>query len=292
MTLRTDQEGGLTVSAYDRAASWLIALLILIGLAVGLMLFVWFTSKIFVHPKAVAVTIQQVGGGSETGVIGESKQIDSPNPQQVAQETDLREPEFQQALETVTATVASRKAQLADPSLTDPLEAKGGGRSQGTGSQVGRGSGDGPPGYPPAQRWEIRFAEGSTLEEYAKALDFFKIELGVVGATNQIVYVTNLAKSTPDQRTGGRDKEDRLYMSWRQGKLQEADRELASRAGLSAQGKVIVQFYPAEVEQQLLVLEKKFANRDASQIRRTRFGVRKAGAGFEFYVVDQTPLAK
>jgi len=282
---------GLKVSAYESVASWLIALLILIGLGVGLLLFVYFTSRIFVPQQAVPVTIQQVGGGTENGVIGESKQLDSPDPQQVAQETDLREPELQKTLETVTAAVATRKAELVDPNFVDEAQRRSGPRTKGTGSQVGRGQGDGLSGYPPAQRWEIRFSEGNTLEGYAKELAFFNIELGVLGSTNQVVYVTNLAKSKPDQRVGQRDKEDRLYMSWRAGKLRDADRELCQRAGVATEGRLIVQFYPAQVEQQLLQLEKKFAGRDASQIRRTRFGVRAAGKGFEFYVIDQTPLA-
>jgi hypothetical protein len=280
----------LRVSRYERVASLLLALLVIIGLCVGCLLVIWLTNQIFVTQRAIPVMMADVGGGSETGIVGESKQLDSPNPTEVAQESDYREPEFQQTLAAVSEAVAARKVDLDDPALTDQFEGQGGGRMQGTGTRVGRGRGEGLPGYPRAQRWEIRFSEGNTLEEYARELGFFKIEIGALSAASQILYATELAGGTPRLRNGRRADEDRLYMSWTQGKLQDADRELLSRAGINGSGKVVVQFYPPEVEQALAVLEEKYAGHKAHEIQKTIFGVRPSGAGFAFHVISQKLL--
>ena len=61
--------------------------------------------------------------------------------------------------------------------MTDEMKAGRGGGSRGDGRTpgFGRGSGSGV-----ARRWEVRFIEGNTLQTYARQLDFFEIELGVL----------------------------------------------------------------------------------------------------------------
>jgi hypothetical protein len=77
-------------------------------------------------------------------------------------------------------------------------------------------------------------------------------------------------------------------MTWRTGSLKEADRELLRRAGIVSGGRDILQFYPPEVEAQLAQAEKQHAGpRDVESIRKTVFGVRRAGDGYEFYVIEQ-----
>jgi hypothetical protein len=115
------------------------------------------------------------------------------------------------------------------------------------------------------------------------------VQLGVV-ADEEILYAYNLSQPVPSTSTGRRVDEKRMYMSWRSGKLQEADRELLGRAGLPTAAKIMLQFYPENTEQLLLIAEKNFKGRDAGEIRKTRFGVRQAGNAFEFYVIDQTYL--
>lgn len=278
------------VSRYDQVAGWLLALVLLLGLSVAVMAAMWLSSRVFVAQKAVPVVLQDVGGGQADGVVGESLQLDSPDPAQVAAESDLREPQFEQSLAAVAEVAAARQADLAEPAPTEQSQARGGGKTQGTGRRPARGEGEGLPGYPRAQRWEIRFAPGTTLAEYARQLAFFGIELGAVGPSSQILYATELAAAAPKRRAGRRDEEHRLYMSWRQGRLVEADRELLRRAGIATEEKILVQFYPPEVENALAALEKQFAGREAHQIRQTVFGVRRKGAGYEFYVIEQTPL--
>ena len=280
------------VSAYEQVASMLLALLILLGTIAFCLFVAWLGMKVFFPPlKSVPVRIEQVGGGIESGVVGESMQLDSPTPQDIAAESDLTEPELQETLKAVIEAVALREADLDDP--TDSLEEttnKGGGQQIGDGKVPGYGlGGTGRPGIPPHMRWEISFGDGNTLDIYARQLDHFKIELGMLGV-GRVTYAKNLSKPKPDVYSGASGAEKRLYMSWRSGKLKEADRDLMARAGVPVAGKVVLQFYPDETEQTLLQLEKNFKGRDAATIRKTRYGVRAAGRGYEFYVIDQTYL--
>ncbi|HEX7376259.1 MAG TPA: hypothetical protein VF278_04070 [Pirellulales bacterium] len=278
-------------SAYEQVASMLLALLVLLG-SIALCLFMaWLGMRVlFPVVQSVPVRLEQVGGGMESGFVGESMQLDSPTAQDIAAESDLTEPELQETLKTVLEAVALREADLDDPTISEEESTnKGGGKQTGTGNRPGYGFGPGKPGIPPHMRWEISFGDGNTLEVYARQLDFFKIELGVYGP-GRVTYAKNLSKSKPDVHSGPSGEEKRLYMTWKQGKLKEADRELMAKSGIPAAGKIVLQFYSDELEQLLLRLEHDFKGRDASQVRKTRFRVRPQGRGYEFYVLDQTYL--
>lgn len=278
-------------SAYEQVASMLLALLILIGVVVFCLFAAWLGMRVFFPPlKSVPVRIEQVGGGMESGFVGESMQLDSPTPQDIAAESDMTEPELQETLKTVLDAVAIHQADLADPTLSDEESTKrGGGQQIGTGNRPGYGFGPGRPGIPPHMRWEISYGDGNTLDLYARQLDFFGIELGVY-TTGRVTYAKGLSKPKPDVYQGPSNADKRLYMSWRQGRLKEADRELMAKAGVPVAGKVVLQFYPDATEQNLLHLEHDYKGKDASTIRKTRYGVRPVGKGYEFYVIDQSYL--
>jgi hypothetical protein len=280
----------LKVSAYDNVSALLLALVTMVTAVVFCLLVLWWTSRVFAVPPPVTVDMTDLGGGREDGVVGESLEIDAPEVSEIAKESDLVEPQVQDTLAMLTEAIATLEVDIDDPLQSQEVESGGGGRSTGDGRAVGKGSGEGGSGFSRSERWEVYFAEGATIDIYARQLDYFKIELGVLGGSNDIWYAYNLAKSRPDRRVGPGANEQRLYMSWRQGALRDADRALLERAGVPAGGRVIVQFYPPEVEQQLLQLEQAFRGLKADQIRKTRFGVRQQGGGYEFFVLDQTPL--
>ncbi len=170
----------------------------------------------------------------------------------------------------------------------------GGGRNGGTGPGDGPGEGDRPIGCPapPARHWEVLFSQ-NTLDGYAKQLDFFKIELGVLLPNSKIIYAYNFTKSKPDTRTVANSaaSEKRYYLTWRSGEMQQADRDLLARAGIDAGDSLVAKFLPPEVEERLAELEKSYAGVDAKRIKKTRFGVRADGAGFTFFVLEQ-PLKR
>lgn len=145
--------------------------------------------------------------------------------------------------------------------------------------------------YKPAGEWEILFDDGSiTLEEYARQLDFFGIELAVVSKNGQIQYASHLSARKPDKRIGSKELEKRVSITWKRGTLVAVDRKLLGRAGIPTVDKEVRQFYPDEVSKICAALEQTYAKRPLNEIKRTRFKVRPkqdAQDGYEFYVAEQ-----
>ena len=282
----------LQVTPYERVASGLISALILLAVVTFCLFVAWLGSRTLTGFQPVDVEyIQQVGGGLPDGIVGESKQLDSPEFREVAEESQIMDEELTQTVASVLDVVAERQMELADPALTNLFEQqKSGGKMPGKGVRHGRGIGPGLPGYPPWARWEIRYPEGNTIETYAKILEFFKIDVGILTPNNTVTYLVNPTNPKLGSRVGPRDAEQRMYMTWKHGRLREADEELLGRAGIPAANKIILHFFNPDLEQVLLQLERKFAGRDASRIRKTRFAIQRSGAGYEFVVIDQVRL--
>ncbi len=256
---------GLRVSPYDRVLSMVLAAVLLVGAAVLILLALWLTSRLFLGQAAVPVVLEQIG--SSDSPLSDQRDLDSPELDQ----TDLVEPQMTERLAAVADAVASQSAMFGDPSPGEAASPGGGGGMRG-GTE---------------RRWELTFMQGNTLETYARQLDFFKIELGVLEPGNRVAYAYNLAKAKPDTRIGPADAEKRYYLTWRGGELVEADRQLLARAGIESQGRVILKFLPPEVEAQLAQLEKVHAGGEVDRLRRTRFGIGPHGSGYRFRVIDQ-----
>ncbi|MBL8826548.1 MAG: hypothetical protein JNM18_06145 [Planctomycetaceae bacterium] len=225
------------------------------------------------------MTIGQGAGGT----------FDAPNLEDLAKQPELVVNSLPQLLATLPTAIAQRKVTPSTQTL--PGEPNTGGRGGSGGSAgSGPGKGEGRAGFSRAERWEIRLSEGISLDEYARRLDYFDIELGLIGASPEIEYVSHFGVAKPQVRRSPRDAEQRLFLTWRQGALRKADVDLITRAGLDVGDRVILQFLPPALEEQLAALEQKYAGRQAFEIRRTQFVVRPRGSGFEFVVIEQLPL--
>jgi hypothetical protein len=257
----------LRVSRYDNVSGMLLALLIVLGTLVACMLLVWLSNQIFASTEPVPITLEPIGDGDPPW--GDGDDIEPPP----AEETELLEEEIEEFLDAVADAVATRVAMLESP------------RPGGTG-RGGGGTGTGRGGRP--RRWEVQFAEGHNLDTYARQLDFFKIELGVLMTDNRVIYARNLAKGRPDRRTGPADTEQRYYLTWQRGGLVKADRELLDKAGIQHRRRLILKFLTKEMELELLRLEKQKAGNKSDRVRTTRYGILPAGSGFKFYVLKQT----
>jgi len=273
----------LRVTRYDRVSSMLLALVILLGVIVAVLFIIWLTGQILLGQKAVPVELAELGEG--TGPLGGGMELEAPTEEEIGEETDLLEPQIEDRLAAVADAVGAKTASLVDPTLTEHMRSGRGGGGSGDGRMAGTGSGS---GEGQARRWEVRFPEGNTLEAYARQLDFFRIELGVLLPGNKVVYASKLAKAKPDVRTGPADQEKRYYLTWRRGGLQAADRELLARAGIDAENRIILKFLPPEVEAELARLEKVHAASDAERVRKTVFLVLPSGDGYTFKVTDQS----
>ena len=142
---------------------------------------------------------------------------------------------------------------------------------------------------PRHERWSIQFPPGNTIESYTRQLDYFKIEIGLIGGSDQIEYLVNLADPVPTVRKAPASAEKRLYLIWQRGSMREADEQLCSRARVPTAGKIVAHFCPEQIETDLAQLEDAFARQNGGKrVRKTIFGIKANDfGGFQFYVLDQ-----
>ncbi len=281
----TPSAGGLGVSRYDQVAGLLVAVLLVFGLVTFMMFLIWLSSQLFWVRAAAPVTmLEDVGGGGSGQLQAGEREMEEPNPEELQELTD---PPVEQSLESIASIVNVEAVQL------EALEGNVGlGTGEGTGTGDGKGAGPGGPGtsdgIPAWERWEVRMRAESDAE-YARQLDFFKIELGVAGGGNPNVdYISNLSSAKPTVRHGDPKNEKRLNFLHRSGELRQADRRLAAKAGVKTDGRVVFQFYDQQTYQLLLSLEAaKKGNRRIKEVLRTVFAVRGSAGRYEFYVVEQ-----
>jgi hypothetical protein len=282
----------MQVSAYDRVSSLLLALLMTTGAAATVLFFLWLSAKVITPQVATETEIIEVSEDGEGGGDGRpagGSQLDTPSDEPFVGK-DKESTDVTQELNVLGATVAAKAIELDDPELMAPKRqgsfGSGGGIYGGFGDGRGMGHGPGKPGWP--RHWEVMFSK-STLDVYARQLDFFKIELGILLPDNRIIYAYNLAKSKPDTKIVANPalNEKRYYLTWRKGEMEQADRDLLAKAGIEVGDRLILKFLPQNIELLLMGLEKSFNGLTPKDIKKTRFGVQPDGGGFKFYVLEQ-----
>jgi hypothetical protein len=240
----------------------------------------------------VALEILELPGGAEDGAIDESLLVESPEeevPDASLAEEMLDDVEVEQTLETVL-DVADQATELVPQQLSTAEVSSGrAGSAHGTGGRRALGSGNGERGLPREQRWFVRYSDGGTLGTYARQLDYFGIEFGLLTPDGKLVYVSNLSRPKPTVRTVDSGAgENRLYMTWQGGNRKQADLELFQKAGIDASRGTIFHFYPAQADAQLAQKEHSYRNKPTDAIRGTYFIVQQSGRGYEFAVTRQT----
>ena len=281
----------MNVTRFDRVSSWMIAAVLALGGAVVWLTVVWATNRLPSPKSAVPVEMVNLSGGAEDGSPDETLQLESPDEEvqdPTVAETESEETEIQEVLETVVELADQATNQAEQQFETDASNAGKPGSASGTGKRaLGLGPGEG--GIPREQRWFIRFADGGSLDTYAKQLGFFGIELAALRNSGKLDYISDLASPKPKVRSAASGKgENRLYMTWRGGNRRTSDIKLFERAGSYVGQARILHFYPPKTEALLAQVEHAYKNRDAAEIRRTYFTVRPGGDGYEFVVTKQT----
>ena len=194
---------------------------------------------------------------------------------------------MEMSLEAITDAISSQEATL--EAIEGNASASGSGGGLGDSRPLGP-LGDGDDIIPRYERWQIQFTS-SELGIYARQLDFFKIELGSFGGgSKNIEYAKKLVADKPTRYTGLGDKEERLYMTWKNGSFKEADIDLLTKAGVPTNKKLVMQFYPGDTENMLANVEDNYAkanDKTTKEIRKTIFGVKNKGGGYEFYIIRQ-----
>jgi hypothetical protein len=312
---RRNRTVSVRVTKLDRTTAQLIALCLFMGLVLLFLMTIWFSGlKPSRTLSAAPLVINDDDfGGDPDGAPGESLKIDSPEPPSADAQAGE---DFTETAETPDAVPTDVVADVAVADLatdmlnqetsTDgdaplvvraftpaPLTVRKPGSSQGTGTRRGLGEGKGTKGGVSRElRWQVKFADRVTLEEYAAQIDFFGIEMGALMPDGKLILVSKLAQAKPVTKTvtNGAD-EKRLYFTWKGGLRKAGDLELFQKAGVNASNAVmIMHFYPPVTENVLANIEQNYKNRKAIEIKRTYFVVRRAKDGYEFAVSSQTYL--
>lgn len=278
---------------YDRVSAGMICGVVgLLGIT-GLLIAIWLSNRLPAPPAPVPFEIVDLPGGFEDGNPDESPELESPEeeiPDPSIAETQEEQVEITEMLETVVelSDAASQQVEMVIQSDASATSGKVG-SAKGTGGRpLGMGGGVG--GFPRDQRWFIKFTD-SSIDEYARQLDHFNIELGALFSDGRLVMMKAMSQAKPATRTLNTGKgEDRLYMTWRGGSRDKADRELFQKAGINATAATIMHFYAPETESLLARVELEYRNKKSSEIRRTYFNVRKDGRGYKFIVASQSHL--
>jgi hypothetical protein len=286
----------LRVTRYDVIFSVLVAAFIAFAVLCFVITSVWLTNR--QPPKVMATPVEMVEmpGGFEDGFVNETLRVDAPGPEVHAANPDAEVISDQLEMAgNIDATVGSAEgtggggSDLASPQFETGIRNIGQkGSSKGTGRR-GLGFGPGKSGFPREQRWFIRFSDRVELTQYAKELDFFKIELAALLPDRRLAYISNISAATPTVRyaAGGKD-ESRMYMTWQGGERKFADVQLFAKAGIDVPGDApIFHFYPPPVEAQLAQLERDYRGRPISEIKRTYFNVEPMAGGYRFIVTRQ-----
>jgi len=287
-----DPRAELRVSAYDKVASLLIALLMVVGFFVLLLFIIWLTGRLLFTKAPIPVELLEYAGRGDHAA-GFERDMEEPGMEEME---ELMEPQVEATLEAITDVVSNQAAAFDAIAMSAAASSKGSG--------MGDSRPPGPLGegvtdvIPPWERWEIRFSTAG-IDVYARQLDHFKIELGAAGGgMSKVDYAYDLAGSPPKHRQGNPEEEGRMYMTWKGGGPMAAfDRQLLGRARIKTDRRMLLQFYPKPTEQMLQNVEFQAAadehgitppELDPRILLKTIFGVRSVrGGGYEFHVIEQ-----
>jgi len=283
----------MRVTRYEQVSSMMISIVIgLIGSTlVTLALYLSTVQADEVGPAEMELI--ELAGGVDDGQPDETLKVESPEEEiedPTLNEEETEETEIEEVFENVVEISDNAAEQVEQQFETQAQNSGKVGSKAGTGSRpLGAGPGEG--GIPRHQRWFIRFAQGSSLKEYGRQLDFFGIELGALfPAQQKLIYVKKFSTKAVRRQVQTGSNEKRLYMNWQSGSLRKTDHQLFKQAGIDTRGAMILHFYPSGTENMLAKLEKDFRKRNVKTIRRTIFSVRKRGDGYRFLVTRQTYL--
>jgi hypothetical protein len=273
----------LRVTPYDRAASLLVALLLLVGFVVAVMFLLLLTMRIVAAQHSVPLELmEELEPAPASLMAGGGEDFQEPGLEELQEDI---EPQLSDMLAAVTDAVTDRPAAL-EELVGDAAEP---GRGAGDGRIAGPGGEGGADVIPFGRRTKINYGEISQ-EAYGALLDYFGIELAAAGGGRADVdYASGFSEGKPQRRSGPPDAETRVYLIWRRGsRLEEFDRSLLALAGIETSGRQVMQFLPPPIESQLRALEKQYAgDRDETQLRMTVYGIRLQDNQYQFYVLEQ-----
>lgn len=276
----------LATTRYDLVSALIIALVIALVLLLVWVFALWLANRRIETESSLQIEMVQLGG-YEDGAPDETLKVESPaDPSDDPSVVDaFEERQVQDVIENVVELSNTAARQVPQQTETAPENTGKLGSAEGTGRRP-LGSGGGPGNL--AQHWYIRFGDRGTLAEYARQLDYFHVELGLL-VGNRIERLSNLSGSV-QRRTyhSGKELKNQWYFTWAGGGRKQADIKLLKQKGkLPADRGTIFHFYRQQEINLLAALEKAAAKKDKKSrknIARTYFAVVRKGGGYEFVV--------
>ena len=141
---------------------------------------------------------------------------------------DFQEPSFQQVNTTALDMSApvNDSDSVAEVDISSPTASSAPRPSRIPTGRVGLGTGGyGDGGVRREQRWSVVYNQGQTADEYARQLDAFGVEVGVI-KNNAMLYVSKLSSASPQTRYGQHATDSRLFFVWQSNTRKAADVEL------------------------------------------------------------------
>lgn len=267
-----------SVSSYDAVNAFLISSIIVVGTLVAIMFLIWLTMISGGPENKVAVVIDQSFGMEKPE--GFADDIHEPG---VEEFPEVETPQLADALEAMSDAISSVKASL-EARDGDAAEM---GRGKGFGAREG-GPGTGNfKGVPEYKRWKIEY-RSANIDEYARQLSFFNIDLGVISNTNNRVYRLKKPGELDQVVESSRENENKeLFFVHEKQRLRRWDESLVKKQSINLRDAFTVQFYPPAVRQILRQLEAEKLAEDGKQltdVRRTRYKIAVLDNGFEFRI--------
>ena len=161
----TGKKYQLTVNNYDRTATMIVALLVIVGMTVLGLLVIYFAKKTF--PAIEPIPVVPVEATSPNANQGLAEEPDPPGAEDAP---ELSEPQLQDTLDALTSAVSTKEVLLSDEVIDAESEA---GKGKGLGdARIAGVGGDGVVERVPRwQRWKIRFEPESAGEFMRKMRD-------------------------------------------------------------------------------------------------------------------------
>jgi hypothetical protein len=287
----------------DRVSSLLMSLVIGMAFTVGLLWLIYLTNKAYNTKITADIQIVEVvggpgGGGIPEGAPNESAPDSPPgefNPTGEVEVSDFQEPSFQQVNTTALDMSApvNDSDSVAEVDISSPNATSASPRpSRVPTGRVGLGTGGyGDGGVRREQRWSVVYNPGQTLDEYARQLDAFGVEIGVI-KNNSMLYVSKFSSGSPVTRYGQHATDTRLFFVWQSNTRKGSDVELLRRANVDVGESPIFHFYPKAIEDRLAQYEARYRGRQPIEIKATRFSVVSRGGSYDFAVLAQDPMPR
>ncbi len=278
----------LEASWFDSVTSFLLACMMLLAILTSVLFVTWLYEE---PPSPVPDDGPIVRFVTSSGTPLSDDYFDTPSAQEAP---DLHPINIHDQVGTLTQLAATMVQQSESRGTSDHFGMpKGDPRQTGPANDIANNphpsDRDLVPRY---ERWQIRIV-ASSIDQYAKQLGFFGIELGAIGGgIAGVDCVSGWGRQVQVRKIIDTAREKRLYLMWtHRSPLEKFDRQLLERAEIQTTGRQLLKFIPSELEHQLATLEWNHAQANEipaiDQIASTVFQSKSVNGKFEFVVASQ-----